>query len=63
MECKLHHSSNSTSPKSSLEETMVELERVHTELVMENVEFRRSRAEMDYFKVGLPRFLDQKENI
>ena len=30
---------------------------------MENVEFRRSRDEMDYSQVGLPRFLDQKEKI
>ena len=41
---------------------MAQLERVHAELVMENAEFRRSRAEIDYSQVGLPRFLDQKEN-
>ena len=47
--------------RSSLEEKMAQLERVHVELVLENAEFRRSRAEMDYSQVGLPRFLDQKE--
>ena len=40
---------------------MAQLERVHVELVMENAEFRKSRAEMDYSQVGLPRFLDQNE--
>ena len=40
---------------------MVELERVHVELVMENAEFRRSRAKMNYSQVWLPRFLDQNE--
>ena len=40
---------------------MAELERVHAELVMENAEFRRSRVEMNYSQVGLPRFLDQNE--
>ena len=40
---------------------MVELERLHAELVLENAESRRSRAEMDYSQVGLPRFLDQNE--
>ena len=47
--------------RSSLEETIAELEKVHDELVMKNAEFRRSRAKMDYYQVGLPRFLDQKE--
>ena len=47
--------------RSSLEEKIAQLERVHAELVIENVEFRRSRAEMDYSQVGLPRFLDQNE--
>ena len=47
--------------RSSLEEKIVELERFHAELVMENAEFRRSRAEMDCSQVGLPMFYDQKE--
>ena len=47
--------------RSSLEEKMAQLERVHAELVMESAEFSRSRAEMDYSQVGLPRFLDQNE--
>ena len=47
--------------RSSLDEKMVELERLHAELVLENAEFRRSRAEMDYSQVGLSRFLDQNE--
>ena len=42
---------------------MVELERLHAELVMENTEFRRSRVEMDYSQVGLPRFPYQNEMI
>ena len=40
---------------------MVELERVHAKLVMENAKFRRSRTEMDYSQVGSPSFLDQNE--
>ena len=47
--------------RSSLNEKMDELERIHAELVLENVEFRRSRAEIDYSQAGLPRFLDQKK--
>ena len=47
--------------RSSLEETMVELERGHAELAMTYAEFSRSMAEMDYSQVGLPRFLDQNE--
>ena len=47
--------------RSSLEEKMFKLERVHAELVMECAEFSRSRAEMDYSQVGLPRFLEQNE--
>ena len=38
--------------RSSLDEKMAELERLHAELVLENAEFRRSRAEMDYSQVG-----------
>ena len=40
---------------------MVKLETFHAELVMENAEFRRSRTEMGYSQVGLPKFLDQNE--
>ena len=40
--------------RSSLEETM-------TELDMEHAEFSRSRAEMNYSQVGLPRFLDKNK--
>ena len=40
---------------------MAELERIQVELAMAQVEFSRSRAEMDYSQVGLPRFLDQNE--
>ena len=47
--------------RSSLEEKMAPLERVRAELVMENAEFKRSTAEIDYSQVGLPRFLDQKK--
>ena len=61
MEYKLYHSTHSTSPKSSLDGKMAELERVNVELVMENAEFRRSRAEIDYSQVGLHSFLDQNE--
>ena len=61
MEYKLHHSLDSTSPKIKPRKKMAELERIHAELVKENSEFRRSRAEMDYSQVGLPRFLDQNE--
>ena len=47
--------------RSSLEEKMVQLERVHAKLVMERAEFSRSMAEINYSQVGLPRFLDQNE--
>ena len=40
---------------------MDELEKVHVELVMENAKRSRSRIEMDYSQVGLPRFLDQNK--
>ena len=49
--------------RSSLEETMVELERGQAELAMAHAEFSRSRAEMDYSQVGLHRFLDKNEKI
>ena len=38
--------------RSSLDEKMAELERVNVDLVMENAEFRRSKAEMAYSEVG-----------
>ena len=47
--------------RSNLDEKVGELERLHAELVLENAEFRRPRAEMDYSQVRLPRFLDQNE--
>ena len=40
---------------------MAKFERVHAELVMENGEFRRSRAKMDYSQVALLGFFYQKE--
>ena len=40
---------------------MAELKRVHAELVKENAKFKRSRVEMDYSQVGLPRFFYQNE--
>ena len=44
--------------RSSLDENMAELERMHVELVMKNAERSRPRAEMDYSQVKLPMFLD-----
>ena len=40
---------------------MVELARMHAELVMKNAKRSRPRAEMNYSQVGLPTFLDQNE--
>ena len=45
----------------SLDEKMAKIERIHAELVLKNDDYRRSKAEMDYSLVRLPRFLDQKE--
>ena len=39
---------------------MAEIKRMHAELVMENAECSRPRAEMDYSQVGLPRFIGQQ---
>ena len=47
--------------RSSLDEKMAELARMHAELVMKNVERSRPRAKMDYSQVRLPTFLDQNE--
>ena len=47
--------------RSSLDEKIVELEKAHAKLIMENAERSRSRAVMDYSQVGLPRFLDPNE--
>ena len=44
--------------RTSLDEQMAELARMHEELVMKNVERSRPRVEMDYSQVGLPTFLD-----
>ena len=42
---------------------MAKLERIQVELAMAQVEFSRSRAEMDYYQVELPKFLEQNEII
>ena len=62
MEYKLYHSSHSPQvQRSSLDKKKAEIKRMHAELVMENAERSRPRAEMDYSQVGLPRFCDQNE--
>ena len=40
---------------------MAELERGQVEFAMAHAEFSRSKAEMDYSQVRLPRFLDKNE--
>ena len=40
---------------------MAELERGQAELALTHAEFSRSRVEMNYSQVGLPRFLDKNE--
>ena len=40
---------------------MAQLERSQAKMAMAQAEFSRSRAEIDYSQVGLPRFLDQNE--
>ena len=47
--------------RSSLDTKMVELEKVHAELVKENAKRSRSRVVIDYSQIGLPRFLDPNE--
>ena len=47
--------------RSSLDQKIEKLEKVHVELVMKNVKRSRSKAIMDYSQVGLSRFLDPNE--
>ena len=47
--------------RSSLDEKMAELARMHAELAMKNAERSRPRAEMDYSQAGLPALLYQNE--
>ena len=47
--------------RSSLDEQMAELARMHAELALKNAERSRPRAEMDYSQVRLPAFFYQNE--
>ena len=49
--------------RSSLDEKMAELERIHVELVLENAEFRRSRLKWTMLKLGCLGFLIKRRKV